>query len=260
MTSLNRQRANIVFSALLDSDPDLDLDQFRSGESKPTKAEASASQKRLVLTPAQVAQQEHIFHRDGALEWTSTSTPGKTQQDHLGTATIGVSLPTFFQNASYDKSHTTASFKTPIPMKQLTSLFANESYLLFLSPASQQSHKTQTKWQAAILLKRNCPVQSQLKAWMHTLLAARVLSTTPESTNPTQTDTPASICTILARTLNFLNHDSRFENYASTLSQVGWAMNTAALETTGGRRVTFSPQGINPNLASAIHNQDDCTL
>lgn len=168
-------------------------------------------------------------------------------------AMIGVSLPTFFQNASHDKFHTSPSFQTPIPMKQLTSLFANESYLLFLSPASRKSHhKTQTKWQAAILLKRNCPVQSQLKAWMHALLAARVLSTCtppppstmPESTNSIQqnTDTPESVCTILARTLDFLNHDSRFETYASTLSQAGWAMNIAALETRGGRRVTFSPQ------------------
>ncbi|KAJ6092966.1 hypothetical protein N7486_008255 [Penicillium sp. IBT 16267x] len=218
MTSLNRQRANIVLSALLSSDPDT-----LSIQDKPTNPSKSKRQNQWkILTPAQVAQQERIFPRDGVLEWTSSpSHPSK----HLGTAEIGVSLPTFFS------AHSSTSFQTSIPMTKLHDLFAEEQHILFLYPRGAK----RKIWHASILLKKGCAVQSQLKAWMHALLAARVLS---------QSDTTAEgeqfVCQVLESTLRFLNDGSRAERYLTALAAEGWVLDIGALETRGGRRIALS--------------------
>lgn len=225
MTSLNRQRANIVFSTLLDSDPELDLSDLRSRKSLEPARSKTSSQSLKALTPAQVAKQEHIFPRDGALEWTSTS----GQKETLGTASIGISLTTFLQKNDIK----TPSFQTSTPFQELTTLFTNEPYLLTLTPRPTLSSK-ETKWHASILLKNRTTVQFQQKAWMHALLAAKVLSEHPPP-HP-----PAAILDIISNTLTFLNHRCRTETYASTLTQADWSLDISALETKPGRRVTLT--------------------
>lgn len=245
MTSLNRQRANIAFSALLDSDPDLDLDDLRSGEvSNSTRRETPRTQDWKILTPAQVAQQEHIFHRDGDLQWTS-STAKKNL--HLGQAMIGISIPTFFQSTIHYQTGYTLSNQTSIPLQQLTTLFSNEAYIVYLNPLSPKNQKC---WHACILLKSNCTVKSQLKAWMHALLAARVLSESTLPSQPTASDhlknqnPPDQIFNTISSTLSFLNQNSRFESYANELSNAGWSLDIAALETKAGRRISFTSSPI----------------
>lgn len=251
MTSLNRQRANILFSALLDSDPDLDLGSLRSeGSSQRKKSKTTTTpQAWKILTPAQVAQQERIFPRDGALEWTST--PQQPRQN-LGTAEIGISLSAFFKHASYSKTSSGTSFQTPIPLTQLNTLFADESYLLFLSPLSSGTTWTTPptpKYHASILLKQGCSVQSQLKAWAHALLAARVLSepglsgpsksSSPDSAVALSADNMGHIFDVVSHTLEFMNCASRFERYVSAFTGSGWGVDIAALETSLGRRVAL---------------------
>lgn len=226
MTSLNRQRANIVFSALLDSDPDLDFSELHSGQTSKPKHSETSPQNLRVLTPAQVAEQERIFPRDGALEWTSTS----GRKETLGTASIGVSLPTFLQKASTSTS--TPSFQTSTPISELTALFANDSYLLTLTPTPS----ARTKWHASILLKKHSTVQTQQKAWLHALLASKVLSTH----KPPSPTSPVPILNTISNTLTCLNHNSRTTTYTSALSQAGWDLDIAALETKPGRRVTLT--------------------
>jgi len=216
MTSLNRQRANIVFSTLLESDPAID-ESLRSGEVSKSKQENSWK----ILTPAQVAQQERIFHRDGALQWT----PSRQGSD-LGSASIGVSLASFFQQTSRQTSK--VSLQTHLPIPSLTTLFASESYLLYLSQRG-------TKWHASILLKSNCTVHSQVKAWTHALLAARVLSPTSTSSSP-KTENP--ILPILSHTLSILN--STFPHYMNAMAKAGWNTSIPALETRSRHRVTLS--------------------
>ncbi|KAJ5774567.1 hypothetical protein N7457_009463 [Penicillium paradoxum] len=205
MTSLNRQRANIAFSALLDSDPDLSLD--------PTPKPPKHTEKQwTLLTPAQVSKHERIFHRDGALQWTHNPTTTPSIQ-HLGSAQIGVSMSTFLRSSS----------KPTLPLHTLATIFSREAYILFLSK--------NTSWHACILLKRGCPVPSQLKAWTHALLAARVLAQT-SADYPTD-----AVVGVIETTLSSLNSDNRFERYLAGLGGVGWNLDIAALETRGGRRV-----------------------
>jgi hypothetical protein len=212
MTSLNRQRANIVFSTLLESDPDMDMENLRSGQVPKTKQDTNTTSWKI-LTPAQVAQKERIFHRDGALQW---KTPSQTQD--LGTAEIGISLASFFKDNQTPTSK--VSLQTHLPIPTLTTLFASESYLLYPT-------RRGTKWHVSILLKSNSTVHSQQKAWTHALLATRVLSATT-----------AEIVSVLADTLSFLN--TRFSQYTHALSEAGWNTSLPALETRSGRRVTLA--------------------
>ncbi|KAE8376803.1 hypothetical protein BDV26DRAFT_264735 [Aspergillus bertholletiae] len=229
MTSLNRQRANIVFSTLLGSDTDLNIADFTSAHqthSAPKQSKATQPQAQWQIpTPAHVAKQERIFETDSALKWFSTqSTPHK-----LGFCRIGVSLEQFLAPSSTRTA--SGSLKTSTPMSRLSSLFRSEHYLLFL-------HRSRQTWDVRILLKTSSTTQSQLKAWMHALLTARVLCSSTE-TMQTQNDGGEIeyIVNTISETLRFLNEDSRADQYVSALTQAGWDMNVAALETRSGRRV-----------------------
>lgn len=206
MTSLNRQRSNIIFSALFESDPNLSqsLDKRRSlgsdsdkttiqrnSESTSTSPRPSQLSPPLplphkILTPAQVASQERIFPRANALTWTS-SLPTGNQVAKLGSAEIGISLAAVLKHANgyvpatpispsinINQKASTA-FYSAIPMTPLCNLFADEKYILFLYPGSRWYRDSSPKWHASILLKKDCAVTDQLKGWAHALLAARVL-------------------------------------------------------------------------------------
>lgn len=226
MTSLNRQRANIVFSALLDSDSSLALALDPNHNVDPTATTTPEKKNTLLtLTPAQVAQHERIFHRDGALQWTQHTT---TQ--HLGSAQIGVSMSTFLGNSGSGRT-----FPRTLPLPQLVTVFADEYYMLFLAPGGNPNSNTNvTKWHASILLKRGCAVEHQLKAWAHALLAARVLAQVGISTESSSVD---AVLAVVEKTLGLLNADARFQGYMMALRGVGWDIGIAALETRGGRRI-----------------------
>ncbi|KAJ5309188.1 hypothetical protein N7508_004567 [Penicillium antarcticum] len=253
MTSLNRQRANITFSALLDSDASL-----ANKLSLNSMSASAVTSKLTIFTPADVAYHERIFHRDGALRWTShSSTSTSTSTEHLGSAQIGLALSSFFGTS-------TNGIKTTMPVNQLTSLFSKESYLLYLTPSSQSQAPKRT-WNASILLKRNCSIIDQLKAWTHALLAARILMQM-DSSKQSQAEiergrskergrinrgrkdsSPGDAADlsgsgptldVLERTLSCLNAESRFEGYLVRLRDAGWNLDIAALETRGGRRVS----------------------
>ncbi|KAE8144900.1 vitamin B6 photo-protection and homoeostasis-domain-containing protein [Aspergillus avenaceus] len=215
MTSLNRQRANIVFSTILDSDPDLGLEDL----TRQPLTESLKSQWHT-CSPAQVSKQERIFETDGILKWFSLSS-SKTHK--LGSCRIGISLAQFLApSASQMRSD---SLTTPIPMDYLSTCFRSEEYILYL-------HRDGQYWDARILLKTSSTTQSQLKAWMHALLAARVLGVSTDVVNTEHT------IDVLSQTLGFLNNRSRFGRYVSALTQAGWDINIAALETRPGRRIS----------------------
>ena len=266
MTSLNRQRANIVFSTLLESDlPHAASDTATTTTPTPTPAQANHPPHWHICTPAQAAKQERIFtSRGNILKWTTAQTVST-----VGTCQIGLSLHQFITShpdhtysvtaATTTAKGSTTALKTPLPLPALTELFTHEPYLLFLSRSSNNQNSL---WHATILLKPTSTTKDQLKAWMHALLCARLLSISPAfspststspstqphptttTTNPDPETTPnpetSPILKTLTHTLNILNADSRFERYLSALAHAGWDLDVAALETRSGRRVSFS--------------------
>jgi hypothetical protein len=158
------------------------------------------------------------------------------------------------------------STRSTIPVQQLTVLFSNEAYLLFLTPSSSPS-STKRTWHASILLKKGCTTPDQLKAWTHALLAARVLvlmysskqtqteiergrskerrrskrgrKESPDTMDLSSSSDVFTVLDVLERTLSCLNAESRFGNYLVRLRDVGWNLDIAALETRGRRRVSI---------------------
>lgn len=244
MNTLNRQRANIVFSHLLPSDPgfaDLVYDEEPKQEQKQMPASIS------MLSPAQVAKQERIFETGGALSlYSSSQTP-----QVLGTCQIGVSLHDFLSQSCTALSGSN-SLLTSLPLEEIASLFNDEEYILFLTPTSATSHKIK-HIQASILLKPSSPSRAtststpkpkpkanpHLKAWVHALLAAKSMREHYNS-NEITSWTPDDTLQILTRTLTYLNHAGRFETYISSLQTKGWDVGLegqSALETRIGKRV-----------------------
>jgi hypothetical protein len=254
MSNLNRQRANIVLSALFESDTDISISlTAKSIQSKTQLNFETDTSKHLqtwkCLTPAQVASQERIFHRGGALQWTSLSRNATT---YLGSAEIGISLDLFFNHARRYPDLTSqisgsrsggTSFQTTIPIPRLTTLFTNESYILFLFPSGSSGGSSST-WHASILLKKGCTVTNQLKGWAHALIAARVLSESPTSSSSSLKGThipktSQDVFDVVAHVLDVLNGGDRFGGYVAALNRGGWDVDVGALETRGGKRVSF---------------------
>jgi hypothetical protein len=103
MTSLNRQRANLVFSHLLAYDK--------------------------VLTPKQVARAERIFEKDGVLRWTGGQS--------LGFARIGVGLADLCVKPQGQSSAKSAAHESMPSLSRLLECFQNEKHILSIDKTSR---------------------------------------------------------------------------------------------------------------------------
>ncbi|KAK2763912.1 hypothetical protein FQN54_009531 [Arachnomyces sp. PD_36] len=137
MTSLNRQRANIVFSTLYDED--------------------------RIPSVEEVSQKERIFERDGVLRWKASSTS-------LGYARIGAPLKELLLTASTSTDHGTSIRSPGIDIPALLALFEKEEYILWFDGARRRativlkrdvSPTSQLKaWSHALLVARKAETQS----------------------------------------------------------------------------------------------------
>ncbi|CAI7592540.1 unnamed protein product [Penicillium pancosmium] len=254
MTSLNRQRASMVFSAIIESD------------NYGTKKKVTSLS---IPTPAQVALNERILAKGSPFFWSSQRHP---ERQSLGTAEMGVSLAEFFarsrefviSNIGGDKDEDRANaiattnpsraFHTTLPLKSLKTLFEKEEYLLYLTPESKSQP---SKWHASVLLTPSATTKTQLKAWCHALIVARALiepdpiptrttsrthspdltTEIADSTNDESATNPDTVFEYISETLTKLNEDGRFEGYLSALRERGWDVDVSALEVRAGRRV-----------------------
>ena len=103
MHTVNRQRANIVLSNMLDDG--------------------------TVLTPEEVSLDERIFERDGALRWKGGEV--------MATAKIGVSLQTLLKSMGPSDKSTGSLHETSVDLEDLIDAFRLEEYILWYD----SSHK-----------------------------------------------------------------------------------------------------------------------
>lgn len=247
MTMLNRQRANIVFSAILGSDPDV---PFILHQQNLKQEQEKPKHNWKILTPAQTSTKEHILEPDGLVKW-HTSLTSST----LGTARIGISMHEYLSTIP-----TSSDPDTTFPI--LTTIFSKEAYILtitrprtsalaknFITPAGLKERER--LWRAGILLKGSegsgealgsgSSSRVQLKAWFHGVLVLRVLSSSSGSSSGLPSGTGTGIkmeqdmLQVLEKTLRFINQ--RFEGYLHALQTGGWEVDNAVLETGGSRRV-----------------------
>jgi hypothetical protein len=106
MRTLNRQRANIVFSALM------------------------AEEK--VLTPEEAAKREFVFEKEGTLRWRGT--------EALGTCQIGLALRDMLQGIGGHVAPQTGSFKhLSISLSSLVDIFVDEDYILWFNAGTENA-------------------------------------------------------------------------------------------------------------------------
>ena len=132
MNTLNRQRAGIVVSELLDG--------------------------KAVPSPEAVSERERIFERDGALRWKNSPI--------LGRAWIGVPFTRLVSNFQETMWATETSLAGTPSLETLMDLFRDEKHLLWYSPASRDvvialkdrcDAAAQLKaWTHSLLLVRTC--------------------------------------------------------------------------------------------------------
>ncbi|XP_014551361.1 hypothetical protein COCVIDRAFT_60208, partial [Bipolaris victoriae FI3] len=215
MQSLNRQRANILFSHIL--------------------------QYGIVLSPKEVSVRERIFERGGVLRW--------ADDEVLGKCRIGTSLSELLGRIGRrDKLSGSLAFcsggggdgESEVDVYDLLSIFEAEDYVLWATgePAA---------YEAVIVLKAGCGPIDQLRAWAHALLIAERRQRGGGDGGGTRTSGAAKAATkhgLVGELKDTLYEVRRmFDKYGDEMRTKGWNLDVAALETKAGMRLQISPTG-----------------
>ncbi|KAJ6273287.1 vitamin B6 photo-protection and homoeostasis-domain-containing protein [Bipolaris maydis] len=224
MQSLNRQRANILFSHIL--------------------------QHGIVLSPKEVSARERIFERGGVLRW--------ADDEVLGKCRIGTSLSELLGRIGRrDKLSGSLAFcssgadgESEVDVFDLLSIFEAEDYVLWASggPAA---------YEAVIVLKAGCGPIDQLRAWAHALLVAERrqrggdgggtrggLGGKPDCVVASGSDKAAARNGLMGELRDTLYEVRRmFDKYGDEMRAKGWHLDVAALETKAGMRLQISSTG-----------------
>ncbi|EMD60120.1 hypothetical protein COCSADRAFT_151456 [Bipolaris sorokiniana ND90Pr] len=206
MQSLNRQRANILFSHIL--------------------------QHGIVLNPKEVSARERIFERGGVLRW--------ADDEVLGKCRIGTSLSELLGRIGRrDKLSGSLAFcssggddGSEVDVFDLLSIFEAEDYVLWATggPAA---------YEAVIVLKAGCGPIDQLRAWAHALLVAEKRQRGGDSGG-----TRAKHGLVVGDLKDTLYEVRRmFDKYGDEMRAKGWNLDVAALETKAGMRLQISSTG-----------------
>lgn len=200
MRSLNRQRASIVFGQLLARDK--------------------------LLTPAEVAQKERIFEMDGVVR--------NDMDTIMGSVRIGVSFGELIDRLGDPTGHTTRKEWEGFGSDYLDTLMNifkadKAEYIVWLDSRERRC------W---IVLRQNCSVIGQLKAWYTAYVALKELSTANGGIGMSTTD----ICGSRKATFDLLEASQAktqqdFPDIKHRLQEAGWDLDTAALETHSGYRI-----------------------
>jgi hypothetical protein len=146
MRTLNRQRANLVFSTY--------LEKCGNGEKE--------QDLKKVPSPQEISVIERVFEKNGVLRWKG----GKI----LGYCKIGVSLRTILDLFGEKKKMTGSYTGSPsFGARKLLDEFQDEDYILWYDSTPKTFF---------IVLKVSANTTTQLHAWMHALFMARKLEDT----------------------------------------------------------------------------------
>lgn len=245
LRTLNRQRANLVFSHALSTSPvwHEDRDGVGFGHEEPL----------TIPTPAEISAQERIFCLPGSVLRHRSPTTGKIAV--IGHAHIGVPLHDVLCHVStVTQDKKTGAFASSVPatatLNDLVQLFAQEQYLLWYDSRRRAS---------LIVLKRGASVEAAVKAWFHGFLVAFEAATISDKRDrpaqkevetpwkaadtqdlqrpllPSAENGPAADLELLRMTLGRVR--AGWPRYAKGLREAGWDLDEGALETRSGVRV-----------------------
>lgn len=203
MTTLNRQRSNIVFSTLLD--------------------ETRAS------SPGQASKDERVFERDGVLRW-------KASSESLGFCRIGVSLDELLRLSSPSLSRSTRSLRNVgVSIPRLLDIFEREDYVLWFDKGSKRG--------AIVLKSGATPVSQLKAWSHALMVSRYVAHPeqgirSDQKQHEKASDSITSVYALLEETLK--SHSKEFPGFVKQLKDAGWDVETPALETRPGRRLAVA--------------------
>lgn len=238
MRTLNRQRANIVFSSYLQSLHD--GENYAVGRKAWFKKEQwtePGDMKYELPSPKEVSLNERIFELDGVMRWHGRAVMGHCAlgvalKDILNTLPLSIGHPT---TGSYSSVNSRSRGKDrpervdeDTGIEALLEAFKDENYILSYSiDKSRPSKGRQPRF--LIVLKESSDIKTQVKGWFHAFLCARKLYTAPELLKQ-------PILSRLEETLREVQH--YWPQIDESLEEAGWDLNIGALETRSGLRVT----------------------
>jgi hypothetical protein len=209
MRTLNRQRANIVFSRLF-----LDLSN-RDGIEEVGKTSTTPLR---ILTPQEVSIQERIFERDGILRSSFHRKKG------VGYCEIGVSLKDILKLFDQTPSGPGKSTSPPISdFHKLLDIYKDDDYIMMWDQGSLREQRF------LIAIKEGAGNQALLSAWMHALYHA-------EWWDHDRPDGETRIETLQRIKLFVQQMQERYSLFEE-LRKAGWDIETGALETKSGTRM-----------------------
>ena len=231
MTTLNRQRANILFSNFLSQVGD----QMQDGVIEKSAAKPDEVERLKLLSPQEVAQVERIFETPAALRWNGGPV--------LGYAYIGASLSTILSCLqpphTASGSYKASPSKDSVQLQDILEVFEHECAITWYHASSRTFY---------IVLERDTsdrPLHSnvfQLQAWMQTLICAKELHRRGISRTVSQQE----VLEVLRRSLRFgLEIASRYRLWDEdgALESKGWDLTTGALEVSSGVKVNVRREG-----------------
>jgi hypothetical protein len=199
MRTLNRQRANLVFSVLFQK-------FFRLDGSKTPDTHMEFP------VPEEISSYERVFERDGVLRW---------QRDRIvGYCQIGIPLREILKLVGQCNQET-GSYTAPQTqhVSKLLDVFKDEGYILWYDEPRNNF---------LICLKFPSNTETQLHAWMHALFMAVQVQAGLNG---------ESILDVLDSTRMNFRHWIEAYKIFENLRRVGWDLDTAALETKSGTRI-----------------------
>lgn len=203
MRTLNRQRANILFSVLADSGK--------------------------LLDPVAVSKQERVFEREGVLRWYTDQV--------LGYCRIGVSLAELLAHVQRARSTHEAAMSSRswsnFELQPLLQIFAKERYILWYDVPTRL---------AIIVLKEGASTRDQLQAWAHALLIAKNLADehSQEGTDSPTVSSSLDLQMMVSKLdASLLTVKELFEHHEQGIEAVGFDMTVGALQVQPGTRIAM---------------------
>lgn len=236
MRTLNRQRANIVFSSYLQSLRDGGpYEERRKFWPKTGQRVERDDMKYNLPSPKEVSIKERIFELDGVMRWQGSVIMGHCAlgvplKDVLDTVRPSARHP---MTGSYSlispdgKSHDSSEEgDEDISIEALLAVFKYENYIL-----SQSSKSRRPRF--LIVLKEGSGPVTQARSWFHAFLCARKLYTDPELLQ-------RPIIGLLKETLEEVQDN--WPQVRDSLLDAEWDLHTGALETRSGVRVSIESE------------------
>lgn len=201
MRTLNRQRANIVFTnyyAMLNS-------------------KNAGFKVHPFLTPEEVSPFERIFEYDGVLRWHDNTIIGYCSLGIPFNAILDCIVPSRTSMRAYQLSSSTANSA----LEKLLSIFATELYILLYS-------RPRNRW--IIVLKSKASTETHLKSWLHALLCAK-----RAKTQKTESGDINDMLNLLQETQSEVNE--QWKGFKEMLEEAGWDLDHGCMETKSGTRM-----------------------